>query len=111
MVQAFLAAGRNGDFDELLSILHPDVVLRVDLGSDAGGVQIVRGANEVAGRARGFRSITIGRDRDYRIVEIGDLLGVLTIEDEKPVGLLIFTSDGGVITELQAPAWPPDLRA
>lgn len=107
VVEAFLAAGRDGDFDALLSILHPDVVLRVDLGADAGGIQIVRGATEVASRARGFRGTTVGRDRDYRIVEIGDLFGILTLEDATPVSLLVFTSEGGEITGLHAPAFRP----
>src|SRR6201999_630112 len=35
-VDAFFAAGRSGDFNRLVSVLHPDVVLRGDFGSGAG---------------------------------------------------------------------------
>jgi RNA polymerase sigma-70 factor (ECF subfamily) len=51
VVDAFLAAARDGDFEALLRVLDPDVVLRADLGPLAGGSLEVRGAAEVAGRA------------------------------------------------------------
>src|SRR4051812_40873349 len=50
VVEAFLAAGRSGDFEGLLAVLDPDVVLRADGGG--GALQIVEGARAVAGRAR-----------------------------------------------------------
>src|SRR3954464_9812735 len=50
VVEAFLAASREGDFQALVAVLDPDVVLRQDLG---GGVRReVRGAQAVAGQAR-----------------------------------------------------------
>jgi RNA polymerase sigma factor (sigma-70 family) len=49
VVDAFLAAAREGDFEALLEVLDPDVVLRVDLGS--GESREVRGARLVAGQA------------------------------------------------------------
>ena len=57
IVDAFLAAAREGDFDGLLALLDPDVVRRADLGP--GVVDIVRGAEQVAAQARRF-----GRDMD-----------------------------------------------
>src|SRR4051794_12048869 len=50
IVDAFLAAGRDGDFEGLLRVLDPDVVLRADDGGAA--VHIVQGARAVATRAR-----------------------------------------------------------
>ena len=50
VVDAFLAAARDGDFEALLAVLDPDVVLRADFGPD-GGFSEVRGAVEVAGQA------------------------------------------------------------
>jgi RNA polymerase sigma-70 factor, ECF subfamily len=49
---AFLAAAREGDFDALVAVLDPDVVLRADLGplSEDSSTE-VRGAAEVAGQA------------------------------------------------------------
>jgi RNA polymerase sigma factor (sigma-70 family) len=53
VVDAFLAAARDGDFEALLAMLDPDVVLRVDLGPD-GGFSHVRGAVEVASQAGAY---------------------------------------------------------
>jgi RNA polymerase sigma factor (sigma-70 family) len=49
VVEAFLAAARDGDFDALLAVLDPDIVERVDTGS--GTIAVVRGAQNVAHRA------------------------------------------------------------
>jgi RNA polymerase sigma-70 factor (ECF subfamily) len=49
VVEAFLAAARNGDFDALLAVLDPEIVERVDTGS--GTIVEVRGAENVARRA------------------------------------------------------------
>ena len=50
MVDAFLAAARGGDFDALVAVLDPDVVIHT-------GKTIVRGADAVAGGARAFARI------------------------------------------------------
>jgi RNA polymerase sigma factor (sigma-70 family) len=50
VVEAFLAAARGGDFDALIAVLDPDIVLREDNGS--GTIVEVRGAENVARRAR-----------------------------------------------------------
>ena len=52
VVEAFLAAARDGDFERLLEILDPEVVLRADLG--AAGAREVRGAEAVASQALGY---------------------------------------------------------
>jgi RNA polymerase sigma factor (sigma-70 family) len=52
VVDAFLAAARDGDFEGLVAVLDPDVVLRADLGPlPAGGSREVRGAAAVASEA------------------------------------------------------------
>jgi RNA polymerase sigma factor (sigma-70 family) len=59
VVNAFMAAARDGDFDALLAVLDPDVVLRADegaLAASGGGTREVRGALAVARRARAFSS-------------------------------------------------------
>ena len=57
VVDAFLAAARDGDFEALLAVLDPDVVLRADLGPLAGGSREVRGAATVAGQALGYSRV------------------------------------------------------
>jgi RNA polymerase sigma factor (sigma-70 family) len=54
---ADLDAARNGDFEALVAVLHPDVVLRVDLGPLAERAGEVRGAANVAHQALGYREV------------------------------------------------------
>ena len=54
VVDAFFAAAREGDFDRLVGVLHPDVVVRVDAGPRHGPPLVVRGAEAVASRATTF---------------------------------------------------------
>jgi RNA polymerase sigma-70 factor (ECF subfamily) len=49
VVEAFLAAARDGDFEALLAVLDPEIVERVDTGS--GTIVEVRGSEDVAHRA------------------------------------------------------------
>jgi RNA polymerase sigma-70 factor (ECF subfamily) len=53
LVDAFLTAARDGDFDSLLAALDADVVLRVDAAA-AGSARTIRGAPAVAANARAF---------------------------------------------------------
>jgi RNA polymerase sigma factor (sigma-70 family) len=55
VVEAFLAAARDGDFDALVAVLDPDVVVREDTGS--GTIVEVRGAENVARRATSFSKL------------------------------------------------------
>jgi RNA polymerase sigma-70 factor (ECF subfamily) len=55
VVEAFLAAARDGDFDALVAVLDPDVVVREDTGS--GTLVEVRGADNVARRAVAFSQL------------------------------------------------------
>ena len=52
VVDAFLAAAREGDFAGLLAVLDPDVVRRADIGT--GVIDVVRGAEQVAAQAQRF---------------------------------------------------------
>jgi RNA polymerase sigma-70 factor (ECF subfamily) len=55
VVEAFLAAARDGDFEALVAVLDPDIVLREDTGR--GTVVEVHGALSVARRARSFAQL------------------------------------------------------
>jgi RNA polymerase sigma-70 factor (ECF subfamily) len=65
VVDAFLAASRGGDFNALLSLLHPDAVMRSDASAiEMGAATDVLGAEAVAetfsGRARGAQTALVG---------------------------------------------------
>ena len=55
VVDAFFAASREGDFDALVAVLDPDIVLRAD---DADASVLIRGAREVASRAMRFARLS-----------------------------------------------------
>src|SRR5512142_753461 len=57
VLEAFMAAGRDGDFERLVTVLDPDIVLRADGGALAGASRVVRGVRAVAGQAASFSRI------------------------------------------------------
>ncbi len=94
VVDAFLAAARGGDFDGLLAVLDPDVVVRIDDGS--GALRTVGGARVVATRARSFS------DRTAIPAIIDGAAGFVAIEAGVPVAVLAFTIADGRITAIDA---------
>jgi RNA polymerase sigma-70 factor, ECF subfamily len=104
VVDAFLAAGRDGNFAALLRVLDPNVVLRADGGD--GVLQIVEGAQAVATRARYGG---IGRVAHHVLVDGAP--GFVATQDGVPVALLAFTVGGGRITAIDAYADPARLAA
>ena len=95
-VDAFLAASRDGDFDGLIAVLHPDVVYRADRGAAAGGSVEVRGAKTVAGQAMAFSQ----RGLLIRPVLINGMPGVISSRDGLPFSVIGFTVTDGKITEI-----------
>jgi RNA polymerase sigma factor (sigma-70 family) len=95
IVDAFLAAARGGDFEGLLALLDPDVVLRADDGS--GALRIVQGARAVA---TGARVGAIGRTAHPAIVD--GAAGFVAAEAGVPVAVLAFTVVDGRITAIDA---------
>jgi RNA polymerase sigma-70 factor (ECF subfamily) len=98
VAEAFLAAASEGDFERLVSVLHPDVLLRVDLGPGQP-LRAVTGAQTVAGQA-----IMFGRDAPTsdttETVLINGTPGYLRFRDGRPFSLLAFTIDDGRIVEM-----------
>jgi RNA polymerase sigma-70 factor (ECF subfamily) len=86
VVNAFFAAARNGDFDALVAVLDPDVILRADAG-DAPLSQVVRGAVAIAGRAMMFAR----RDAVLRPALIDGAVGVVVFVGNEPLSILAFT--------------------
>jgi RNA polymerase sigma-70 factor (ECF subfamily) len=94
VVEAFHAAAREGDFDALVAVLDPDVVLRADFG---GGVtQELRGAEVVAGQARAFSRL----DLVVHPALINGAVGAVTTRDGRPFSVAAVTVVDGKILEL-----------
>ena len=107
VVDAFFAAARNGDFDALVAVLHPDVVLRADFGAaSAGAPGEVRGATAVARLAL----LLASPDRDARPALINGAAGVVIFVGGRPISLLGFTIVAGRVVEIDAIADTRRLR-
>ncbi len=90
IVEAFLAAARDGDFEALLKALDPDVVVR------SNGAEAVRGAAAVAGRTSGFV-----RFAQVSLPALIDgAVGLVTAADGRPITLTVFTIDGEQIAAI-----------
>ena len=106
-VSAFLAAARNGDFDALLDVLAPDVVLRFDLGPDREPRPTLVGAGAVVGHVLQ----TAPRFVAYaRPAIVNGAAGLLFGTREEPIAVLGFTVSGGRIAELDMVSDPAKLR-
>jgi RNA polymerase sigma-70 factor (ECF subfamily) len=102
-----LAASRDGDFDALVAVLDPDVVLRADLGPLAAAAsRASRGAATVAGHALGYAKIGL----DARMVLVNGTLGVVTTRKGELYSVSGVTSRGGRIVEIDILADPERLR-
>ncbi|WP_256557532.1 sigma-70 family RNA polymerase sigma factor [Lentzea sp. HUAS12] len=89
VVRAFLRASREGDLEGLVSVLHPDVVLR------AGALEVLGGRN-VAGRAGLFRTFAARATEQFAVV--GNEIGFIARVDGVPFSIMAFTvRDGRIV--------------
>ena len=95
VVDAFLAAAREGDFERLIATLDPDVVLRTDRGRGRG-LREVRGAQAAAARAGGFARL----DLDMRPAVVNGVAGGVVLRDGERFAVAAFTVRGGKIVEM-----------
>jgi hypothetical protein len=109
VVNAFLAAARNGDFEALLEVLDPGVVLRADIGAVPTGVsREVHGASSVAGQELTFSRLG-GPDFLARPVLVNGAIGQVVYRHGQPFSVMGFTVAGGKIVEIDILADPARL--
>src|SRR6266498_158903 len=107
VVDAFLAAARDGDFEALLELLDPDVVLHQDFGPlPTGGRKEIRGAEAVAGQAQTYARL----DLEMRPALINGAVGAVAMRDGEPFSIGAITVRGGRIVEMDFLADPERLR-
>ena len=107
VVQAFLAASRGGDFDALVALLDPDVVLRADRAVGPTPAPIVlRGAHAVAKGA----SAAAERVRFTQPALINGAVGLVMAPRGRLFLVLVFTITDNKITEIDVIAEPDRLR-
>ena len=100
VVDAFLTAARDGRFDDLVALLHPDVVLRVD-----SGATIARGAAEVGRRAYTNAS----RASLAQPALVNGVAGFVVASDEGPLAVAALTVADGRIVAMDFVADPERL--
>jgi RNA polymerase sigma-70 factor (ECF subfamily) len=107
VVEAFLAAAREGDFEALVALLDPDVVLRADYGAVPGAAsKVVRGARKVAGQALAFARLS----RSAEPALVNGAAGMVTVLEGRAVAVMGVTVTGGRIAAMDILADPARLR-
>jgi RNA polymerase sigma factor (sigma-70 family) len=103
VVDAFFAAARSGDFDALVQVLDPEVVLHADLG---GGrpTAVFRGVREVARLAR------VPRGAQLHPALVNGTPGAVITRNGRPFSVLAFTVAGGKIVQIDGFRDPDRVR-
>ncbi|WP_027500233.1 sigma-70 family RNA polymerase sigma factor [Rhodococcus sp. UNC363MFTsu5.1] len=104
VVDAFLAASRGGDFDALVAVLDPDVVLRADTG--AGFLKVVRGAEAVSAQALSFARFA----HSSMPALVNGAVGMVNAPDGRLQSVMAVTITNGLIVEIHILADRPRLE-
>jgi RNA polymerase sigma-70 factor (ECF subfamily) len=108
VVDAFLAAARGGDFEALVALLDPDIVLRVDRGSvRPGASREIRGAAAVAEQVLTFAPRLA---RYSRPALVNGAAGFVVAPGGRPIAVAGFTVANGKVVEMNILADPARLR-
>jgi RNA polymerase sigma-70 factor (ECF subfamily) len=106
VVDAFLAAVRDGDFEALVAVLDPEIVLRADGGAVEGLSRLVRGTQAVAAQAATFSKLGLSN----QVVLVNGNIGLVSRRpDGRLFAVLGFTNSGGRVVEINILADPDRL--
>ena len=107
VVDAFFAAAREGDFEALVAVLDPDVVLRSDGGAARPAAShVVHGAEAVARRAMTFARLA----PFVRPALVNGAAGVVVAPRGRPFSVMAFTVRNGRIVAIDGLADPDRLK-
>jgi RNA polymerase sigma factor (sigma-70 family) len=105
VVEAFLAASRSGDFEALVKLLDPEVVLRADRAAvEAAAVNRDRGAPVLAPQTRGATSVAMalsGRAAGAKLALIDGSPGAVWAPGGRPRAIFAFRVIGSTIAEIE----------
>jgi RNA polymerase sigma factor (sigma-70 family) len=106
VVDAFLAAVQDGDFEALVAVLDPAIVLRADGGAVKGMSRLVRGAQAVVAQAAAFSKLGLSS----QVVLVNGNIGVVSrLPDGRLLSVIGFTIAGGKVLEMDILADPDRL--
>jgi RNA polymerase sigma factor (sigma-70 family) len=107
VVDAFLAAVQDGDFEALVAVLDPEIVLRADGGAVKGMSRLVRRAQAVAAQAAPFSKHGVWS----HVVLVNGNIGVVSrLPDGRLLSVIGFTIAGGKVVEMDILADPDRIR-
>jgi RNA polymerase sigma factor (sigma-70 family) len=107
VVDAFLAAAQEGDFERLVAVLDPEIVLRADGGAIKGMSRLVRGAQAVAAQAATFSKVALAT----QVVLVNGTIGlVCRLPDRRLFSVIGFTIADGKVVEMDILADPDRLN-
>jgi RNA polymerase sigma factor (sigma-70 family) len=108
VIDAFFSAARKGDFDALVRVLHPEMLLRIDAGPEhADRSMLIRGSAAVARQAvTGIRQMFEAPTARSHTVLVNGSAGVIVTMDGQPFTVMSFTIAEGKITGIDAIADP-----
>ena len=107
VVEAFLAAVQKGDFEALVTVLDPDIVLRADGGAVKGMSRVVRGAQSVMAQAAAFSKLGLSS----QMVLVNGNIGVVSrLPDGRVLSVIGFTIADGAVVEMDILADPDRLN-
>jgi RNA polymerase sigma factor (sigma-70 family) len=110
VVDAFFSAARGGDFDALVAVLDPDVVLRLDSGTRRPAASLmIRGAAAVARQTQSGLAAAL-RAAHLRPALVNGAAGVVVTVRGRPITVMGFTVADGKIAEIDAIADPERVR-
>jgi RNA polymerase sigma-70 factor (ECF subfamily) len=108
VVEAFFAASRDGDFEALVRVLHPEVVLTIDGGRRRRAAsQVLRGSDAVAAHTRTYSKL-------YPAVLpalVNGAAGAVIAPEGRPYAVMAFTITDGRIIAIDALVDPERLEA
>src|SRR5258706_965781 len=106
VVDAFLAAVQDGDFEALVAVLDPAIVLRADGGAVKGMSRLVHGAQAVVAQAAAFSKLGLFS----QVVLVNGNIGVVSrLPDGRLLSVIGFTIAGGKVVEMDILADPDRL--
>jgi RNA polymerase sigma-70 factor (ECF subfamily) len=106
LVEAYLAAARDGDFDGLLAVLDPDAVLRADAGP-GGESQLLRGSHAIARLTERYRPLA----SSAVVALVNGMPGIVAAPEGRPFSVMSFTVAADRIVELDVLSDPSRLQA
>jgi RNA polymerase sigma factor (sigma-70 family) len=112
VVDAFLSAARGGDFDALVALLDPNVVLRIDAGTRRPAASMVLNGREAVAKQAlsGLQTVLARPVVHLRPALVNGTAGVLVAAGRQQVTVIGFTIVEGKIVEIDAIADPERVR-